>query len=204
MKKILCFGDSNTWGHDPVDCSRLERRWTVMLRELLDGYEICEDGVCGRTTRYGEHDTNGLAVFKERYTDKDCDFDLLIIMLGTNDTLNEFSIPPSETAAALSEFVRLYREKHGEDRKIILVSPIHIKERALTHPLFGELYSETSVKSSLGFSEEIEKAARREGVYFMDAAKYAKASEIDGVHMTSSEHEKLAAALYTKISDIFA
>lgn len=203
MKKVLCFGDSNTWGHDPADCSQLLRRWTVMAGERLQEYEIIQDGVCGRTTRYGEHDTNGFEVFKERYIDKDCDFDLIIIMLGTNDTLNDFAVSPDETADALGLFVKECRIKYGNKKpEILLVSPIKIKERALTHELFGTLYSAKSVEDSAHFAENIESAAKREGAYFLDAALFAEASDIDGVHMTSDEHERLAGAIIEKIKMI--
>lgn len=56
MKKILCFGDSNTWGHNPVDCSKLEKPWTVWLKDIVPEYEMVSDGVCGRaTTHYLEN-----------------------------------------------------------------------------------------------------------------------------------------------------
>ena len=37
MYRILCFGDSNTWGYDPALQDRLERdtRWTGVLRQHL-------------------------------------------------------------------------------------------------------------------------------------------------------------------------
>ena len=47
MKKILCFGDSNTWGHNPIDCLQLEKPWTVWLKNIVPEYEIVSDGVCG-------------------------------------------------------------------------------------------------------------------------------------------------------------
>lgn len=84
MKKILCFGDSNTWGHNPVDCSKLEKPWTVWLKDIVPEYEIVSDGVCGRaTTHYLENEdkTNGLKDFRERYLSGENDFDLIIIML---------------------------------------------------------------------------------------------------------------------------
>jgi lysophospholipase L1-like esterase len=33
MKRILCYGDSNTWGYDPVTMDRFDRdtRWTRVL-----------------------------------------------------------------------------------------------------------------------------------------------------------------------------
>ena len=91
MKKILCFSDSNTWGHNPVDCSQLETVDGFGLKDIVPEYEIVSDGVCGRaTTHYLENEdkTNGLKDFRERYLSGENDFDLIIIMLGTNDVLN--------------------------------------------------------------------------------------------------------------------
>ena len=53
MKTVLCFGDTNTWGVNPVDESRLEfeKRWTGILTEELRGEaRVIEEGQCGRTT----------------------------------------------------------------------------------------------------------------------------------------------------------
>lgn len=36
------------------------------------------------------------------------------------------------------------------------------------------------------------------GIVWMDAAKYAKASLIDAIHMDEENHEKLAKAIYEK------
>jgi lysophospholipase L1-like esterase len=35
--KILCYGDSNTWGYNPKDSSRFDesKRWTGILKKIL-------------------------------------------------------------------------------------------------------------------------------------------------------------------------
>lgn len=46
MKTILCYGDSNTYGYNPVDGSRWDKsiRWTGRLQELLgDEYTVIEE-----------------------------------------------------------------------------------------------------------------------------------------------------------------
>ena len=58
MKTILCFGDSNTWGFDPVGIIAphpirhpLDVRWTGLLaKELGTDFRIIEEGQNGRTT----------------------------------------------------------------------------------------------------------------------------------------------------------
>ena len=52
MKKILCYGDSNTFGFNPKDGSMFDdkTRWTAVLKENLGSdYEIIEEGACDRT-----------------------------------------------------------------------------------------------------------------------------------------------------------
>ena len=166
MKKILCFGDSNTWGHNPVDCSKLEKPWTVWLKDIVPEYEIVSDGVCGRaTTHYLENEdkTNGLKDFRERYLSGENDFDLIIIMLGTNDVLNNIDFSNQKTADVLKIYVEECRAKFGKDKpKILLVSPILINDNCLTHPIFKDLYSEKSIEKSMHFSEYISKLADEE------------------------------------------
>lgn len=43
-----------------------------------------------------------------------------------------------------------------------------------------------------------------EDTYFMNAADYAKASDIDGIHMVPEEHKKLANAFADKIKEILS
>ena len=52
MKKILCYGDSNTYGYIPETFGRYTKneRWTGILSELLSPeYEILEQGMNNRT-----------------------------------------------------------------------------------------------------------------------------------------------------------
>lgn len=90
MKEILCYGDSNTWGFTPGTGARYPYavRWPGALGALLgSGCRITENGVNGRTTVFNDPDfpcRNGktglgyaLCAGKP--------FDLVILMLGTND-----------------------------------------------------------------------------------------------------------------------
>ena len=55
MEQIIAFGDSNTWGLNPVLKNRYPEhaRWTGILRNRLSrhGFLLTEQGLCGRTTR---------------------------------------------------------------------------------------------------------------------------------------------------------
>ena len=54
MKRILAFGDSNTWGlipgTKPFERYSEDIRWTGILQKKLPDAKIIEEGLCGRTT----------------------------------------------------------------------------------------------------------------------------------------------------------
>ena len=53
MTTILCYGDSNTYGYNPVNGLRYPKdvRWTGVLQKLLgEQYAVIEEGCNGRTT----------------------------------------------------------------------------------------------------------------------------------------------------------
>ena len=102
MKKhILCLGDSNTHGYcaDPADCAdggirfNEDERWTKLLQKYLgEDYLVIEEGLSGRTTCFSDPLFEGLSALEYIHP---ClkshePIDLLIIMLGTNDTKDRF------------------------------------------------------------------------------------------------------------------
>src|SRR5215217_6037211 len=114
MKTIVCYGDSNTWGSDPVTRGRFapDVRWTgVLLQELGAGYRVIEEGLGGRTTIVDDPISpfrNGrdyLIPCLESHRP----FDLVTIMLGTNDLKHRFNGSASdiaESAALLAAMAR--------------------------------------------------------------------------------------------------
>ncbi|MFR5760773.1 MAG: GDSL-type esterase/lipase family protein [Oscillospiraceae bacterium] len=90
MKRILCYGDSNTWGNIPADGRRYpaDVRWTGVAAKLLgDGYSIIEEGLNGRTTSFDDYYVDcrngrkglGYALCAH------APIDLIVVSLGTND-----------------------------------------------------------------------------------------------------------------------
>ena len=56
-RTILCYGDSNTWGANPLDISRFGRaiRWPSKLQSLLGaGWYVAEAGAPNRTTAFDD------------------------------------------------------------------------------------------------------------------------------------------------------
>ena len=207
MKRIVAFGDSNTYGHDPADGSRLDKRWTRLIRPMLgEGFEIIEEGLCGRTSVFSVNTNRdgweGSTVIRPVVcTHKP--FDLLIIMLGTNDLLAEAHADADDSARGIETLVKMARG--CADSKILIISPILIDEAVAEHETFGPLYGGTrACELSKQFAPRFKAVADKNGCYFLNAADHARASRLDGVHMDSENHAKLAAAIADKIKEIFA
>ena len=90
-KRILCFGDSNTWGYIAVKGERYDEdtRWTGRLSKMLgDGCTVIEEGLNGRTTVWEDFVENHMSGLEYLWPCMETHkpFDLIVIMLGTNDT----------------------------------------------------------------------------------------------------------------------
>lgn len=92
MKNIVCFGDSNTYGRDPVTKGRLDKktRWPGVLQNILgEEYDVIEEGLNGRTTVWNDPVRGGPKRNGSLYLlpclESHAPINLLVIMLGTND-----------------------------------------------------------------------------------------------------------------------
>ena len=90
MRRILCYGDSNTWGFTPGTGVRYDTdtRWTaVAQKELGEHYTIIEEGLNARTTVYPHPRSIGRngRDFLVPCLISQKPLDLVVLMLGTND-----------------------------------------------------------------------------------------------------------------------
>ena len=108
MKRILCYGDSNTWGYRPDGQGRFDvpKTWPGVMAAALEGQAVVDiDGLCGRTTTIpdpveGEH-LNG-AMYLLPCLLAHSPLDLVIIKLGCNDQKRRFNMHAIDIAAALA------------------------------------------------------------------------------------------------------
>ena len=209
MKTILCFGDSNTWGAR-ADCEGRydeKTRWGSRVRNMLGSdYWVVEEGQNGRTTVWEdpiEHRMAGLS-YLWPCMESHHPIDLVIIMLGTNDTKVYFGVNAFNIACRAGRLVDLVqRSDFGPGNtapKVLLISPIELEESAV----FAQLFGESAIEKSKHFAEEFEAVAQRYGCYFLDAAKYAKPDPADGIHLDAAGHAALAEAVVAKIKEIFS
>ena len=214
MRNILCFGDSNTFGFSPDwvkgNYGRLDRtvRWTGRLQEMLgDEYRIIEEGLSGRTTVFEDPtmpDMNGLAYFQPCLKSH-IPLDLVIIMLGTNDTKDMFHARPVEISMGLGRLIRIAKDPTiymGMPVPQILVAvPVPIGEAALSLP--DGLTSPEMIEKSRALAPEYRKTAQMYGCHFIDLGEYAQTSDYEGVHLDAEGHRAVAEAFAAKIREIF-
>lgn len=210
MKRILCYGDSNTFGYDPVTGNRYPShvRWTGRLQELL-GAEYCvvEEGCNGRTTCFTdpqEEWKNGLYYLKPCLNSQK-PLDVVIMMLGTNDLKTMYHASPEKIAqgAALlvDEILSFTKEKQGYQPDIVLVSPPEIGSD-IVNSSFQESFDSSAVWRSKELPELYKKIAGEKGCIFLNAAAHVNPSEADSLHLMPDAHEILAKKLAQIIQNI--
>lgn len=208
-KRILCYGDSNTWGNisGTPDRFAADIRWTgVLQRELGDDYLVIEEGYNGRTsvmTDYVEGRLSGLDYFGP-CLDSQSPLDLVIIMIGTNDLKLRFGLEAQTIAYGFSRYLDklAITPMMGNKPKVLLVSPILLDESYKNHTLFHGMFGEDGVARSEALAPAYKEFAEANGLAFLDAAQHAKACKIDGVHMGPEDHARLGKAFAAKVKEI--
>ena len=111
-KRILCFGDSNTWGYIPnTDHQRFDEnsRYPKVLQKLLgEDYEIIEEGLNSRTLksedlRPGKDNKNGSKHLIPCLEAHD-PIDLIILMIGINELKHSYQKTAYEAAQVFEDY----------------------------------------------------------------------------------------------------
>ena len=210
-RTVLCYGDSNTHGTMPMasldDSGRYdwETRWTGQLATLLPGWRVMEEGLPGRTTVHddpieGAH-LNGLSVLPAILASHK-PIDVVILMLGTNDLKERFSVNAMDISLSLERLVEVIRASGAGPGQtapgVILVAPPPILEVDDLGAIFrgGE-----PISHELG--ARIRASSRRLGVPFIDTSALIGVSEVDGIHYDEPAQAALAAAFADAVQTHF-
>ena len=171
--RILCFGDSNTYGYDPRsyfgDRYDAQNRWVDLLASET-GAECVNAGMNGREI---PRSAPAIQLSPE---------DLLLVMLGTNDLLQGASA--KETAARMERFL-VHLLPHT---RILLVAPPPMQRGAWVP-------SDELVAESQNLTEEYRLLAHERNIPFVDTRRCNIELTFDGVHFTESGHQAFAKLL---------
>ena len=197
--RILCYGDSNTFGYIPGRGGRYNchTRWPGRLQELLGSeYQVIEEGLCGRTTAFEdvtEPGRNGLDRIRDA-VERSLPLDVLVIMLGSNDCKAQFGASAQEIAGGLEQVAAQARGGEASGFRVLLVAPAAMTDRVM-HSGFGSEFDQRSIQVSKELAEAYEALARKYGCDFLDGSKVTQVSEIDGLHLDAEGHGRLAEAV---------
>ena len=204
--RILCYGDSNTWGYiSGTDHQRYgdKERWTKLLATKLgNDFEVIEEGLNSRTlisndTRQGKEGKNGYCYLLPCLDTHD-PLDLVIIMLGTNELKKTYNRTIEEVGDIFEKyFVRsiLNRKSqiNGKNTKLLIIAPPVIDDD-------GSGIYEGSFEKSKMFNKIYSDIAIRNNCYFID--NNFLITGIDKVHLNKESHLILANKVYEKIMEI--
>jgi len=206
MKRILCFGDSNTYGSRP-NGGRFDEdtRWPARMAGLLgDGYAVIEEGFGGRTTVFDDPVEGGYksgADYLPPCLMSHNPLDLVILMLGANDAKMRFNMTARTIAEGCMRLIRLVRlygmDAHGAPPAVLLAAPPPIAEWVTDTP-YAQVFGPNAAAVTRGLPAEYARYARLMRCEFLDAGRYAACSREDAIHLTADGHARLAEAFRDK------
>lgn len=206
MIRILCFGDSNTYGYKPDGTGRFDEeiRWTgIIQKKLGTSYRIIEEGLCGRTTifedalRIGRRGVDLIGTLVESHNP----IDILVVMLGTNDCKTRYGASAAVIAKGMEQVIEQAKAKASKNIKILVISPILLGKGVGEEGYDLEFDHNSEIVSSR-LASEYAKIAHKNHYYYLDASQYASPSLTDREHLDETGHQKLAEAIYNKLTAI--
>lgn len=196
MKKILIYGDSNTWGQNGFSKRHsIDLHWASILSDLLGNeYKVIPSGLCARIAGDFEPKDyrNGKSHFEVIYR-TESPVDILIVALGTNDLKDRFS----RTAEQITNDILWYGMKAEELRydngpestieKVLYIAPPNLDEGVEDFSKAVRLQANVSDRL-LGLTKNLV------------VASDLKMSE-DGLHFSKQAHEEMGRIVFKKIKE---
>jgi len=213
-KRVLVYGDSLTWGWTPVaPITPTVRhpesdRWTTVLEQALgEGYDIVVDGLSGRTTNIADPNDDKLngADYLPAALAAHEPLDLVVILLGTNDTKTYLQRTPFEIGLGAGELINMVHESPGWDwtdyptPQVLLISPPALGETI--DPLAAAIFEGAREKSQ-ALAAVYEAIAAAAGEQFFEAGSVVSTDGVDGIHFSAETNRALGTAVASEVQRI--
>ncbi len=203
LPRIICFGDSNTYGAHGFTGGRYSRqeRWTGLLTDdpLFSGkYEFINMGENGRAIPSGDFEPD----YECRQIAKNGPAALLIIMLGTNDLLSGargLTNAVSKMDGFLQSLLAFEPAESligGDASRLLLLAPV--RTDLARYGAQGARFDDLSGR----LGGEYCRLAERLGAHFADAGSWGVQTGQDGVHFTEKGHKTFAGWLKLELAEI--
>lgn len=177
--KLLCYGDSNTFGYDPrgIFADRYEKCWCDLLAEKT-GWEVINAGTNGRALP-------GSARWLHSYLKKFEGIDRVLILMGTNDILQG---RPTERILEDMDALLDHLQTAWPETEAVLLAPPPI--------MFWEGDFDARLKEVIAGYRRL---AQKYGIPFVDTTKWGLPMAFDGVHLSEAGHRGFAEKLFEKL-----
>lgn len=200
MKKILIYGDSNTWGDNFITGERIpeEKQWVNILRTKYGNkYQFFQEGLPGRIA--GNEETiktykNGKDTFISTFR-TNAPIDKIIIALGTNDLQIKYQKTKDKIIEDLLWYKNQIEESYAdlEDQKkyfndkklpeIIYILPINFDYQDKASVIFDK----ESEEKRQQIIREFQKDKKLKTIVANDLELFD-----DGIHLNYQGHEQMA------------
>lgn len=186
--KILCIGDSNTYGYDPGYCFGGRYPARIRWTDRLAGHTVINSGLNGMSVPPAATDFVGLI--------KSTAPDLVTVMLGVNDLLQ--GADADRTASRMEAFLTELKEASAPVKaRVLLIAPPPVQH--------GEwVTSSRIIEESKKLAKLYRSVAQHTGVCFADAGAWNIALTYDGVHFSEAGHASFARGLEHALNQIEA
>ena len=174
--KIVCYGDSNTYGWDPRSFSgnRYPHPWPELTAQMT-GHNVINCGEPGRVIPCMEAQLHWFAEDVRANAP-----DLLMIMLGTNDLFYSAEATAERIAARMESMIRYAFRERLAGRILLLSCPHVTLDEAPLMPVLEQM------------SAEYRDIADRLQIGFADPFRWDIPMAYDGVHFTEEGHRVFA------------
>ena len=195
-KKILCFGDSNTYGFNPINAQRYNKdtRWTGILQtSLKEKYDVIEAGFNNRTCFMDNPEGEELTGYKaiKKYLSNETD--ILILALGINDLQKIYHHNEETIKNGLAKIIDIANDINKNVQIIILVPSIITAD--IYNGFFCQLFDEQSIEESKKLNNIYQNIAKEKNCTIINLNDFVNVSSIDGIHYDENAHKTIAKIL---------
>ena len=221
-KRILVYGDSNSFGYGydaKAGIFRLpiEKVWPqVMAKDLGNNYSVTVNALSGRTICRNQNDGSGTGktMRAEDFNGMESlrgtlsgnfPLDLVIVMLGTNDSNSSHKASGQELAEDLAKMALLIKEAGWQSKtpysapKVLLIAPpVQPNDTA-----YGGAFNGAE-KITRDLAPALKEKAKEIGVEYLNAQDFVKGTpgQTDRVHLDLEQHRALGEAAARKVKEI--
>ncbi len=205
--KILCFGDSNTYGFNPINYSQFPFpiRYAGILQDALDtNVKVVDEGICGLSIVHPSRELSAMNHIED-ILKKHKEIDIITLMLGTNDCNNDLQLCVHDIGRNLEILVKKIHSMPQyfveNNVNIVIIVPAQIKPEIQNKPNYS-LNLESHLKS-IKLSPIYKEVCTKNNCKFIDTTNILSTSQQDYVHLDTTAHKALGNFLATKIKEFF-